>query len=178
MNSGVEAFWNEVQSILSESPARTYYQLLGVDPAVAPAELADAFRLAVQRYHPDRHATETEPSRVYALTRLFARINEAYRVLSSAELRAAYDLSLTGAAPTFVAPADSGQRRYRETRDPMTEKARVLLQRGRELSAQGDHAAARAQLALALQFEKSSPALNAAFEDVNRLLADKNRKRT
>ena len=52
----------------------------------------------------------------------------------------------------------------------MTEKARVLYQRGLELSEAGDLVAAKAQLSLALAYEKTSPAIQAAVAHLNEVL--------
>ncbi len=171
MTRGVDEFWAHVIRSVENLAALTYYDLLEVPEDVDGTRLSDAFRNAVRTYHPDRFATERDPRRVQALNRLFARINEAYRVLSNANLRAEYNQGLaSGTHPTVAQPAVV-RRQYRETRDPMTEKARVLYQRGIELTQSGELTKARAQLQLALQYEKSSPAILAALDLVNQRLA-------
>jgi curved DNA-binding protein CbpA len=60
------------------------YAVLGVSRDATPLQIARAHRRLAKRHHPDLHPGEdaTEPMR---------RINEAYRLLSSATRRMAYD---------------------------------------------------------------------------------------
>lgn len=79
------------------------YAVLGVRRDATALQVARAHRRLAKRYHPDLHPGEdvTEPMR---------RINAAYRLLSSPERRAEYDL----AHPAAGAPASghwAGNRR-------------------------------------------------------------------
>jgi molecular chaperone DnaJ len=65
------------------SRVEDYYARLGVPRTAGVAELRRAYRLLALRCHPDRAGP--------ASTELFQRISEAYRVLSDAGARAAYD---------------------------------------------------------------------------------------
>jgi curved DNA-binding protein CbpA len=66
------------------------YAVLGIPREATPLQIARAHRRLAKRHHPDLHPGEdaTEPMR---------RINEAYRLLSSAARRAAYDRAHPGA---------------------------------------------------------------------------------
>jgi molecular chaperone DnaJ len=64
---------------------RDYYNVLGVNRAADADEVKRAYRTLALRWHPDRN-----PGDAIAEQR-FKDINEAYRVLSDAELRARYD---------------------------------------------------------------------------------------
>jgi molecular chaperone DnaJ len=65
---------------------RDYYVVLGVDRAAPPETIRRAFHELALKYHPDRAGAMA--------TALFSDIVEAYRVLSDARSRAAYDRAL------------------------------------------------------------------------------------
>jgi curved DNA-binding protein CbpA len=145
---------------------RDYYQILGVDRVASVHEIVEAYRSALRTFHPDRYATERDARRVHALTRLCARINEAHRVLGRPAARTQYDAALAHGEKRVADTGTVSRPRYHETRDPITEHARTLYDKGCAHLERGEIAAARAQLALALQLEKTSPAIKAAYEQV------------
>ena len=63
---------------------RDYYEILGVSKDVSEADLKNAFRQLVRKYHPDVNKEPGAEER-------FKEINEAYQVLSDPDKRAAYD---------------------------------------------------------------------------------------
>ena len=63
---------------------RDYYEILGVGKNATDAELKNAFRQLVRKYHPDVNKEPGAEDR-------FKEINEAYQVLSDPDKRAAYD---------------------------------------------------------------------------------------
>jgi HAMP domain-containing protein/F0F1-type ATP synthase membrane subunit c/vacuolar-type H+-ATPase subunit K len=60
------------------------YRVLGVSPRATAAEIKSAYRRLARKCHPDVSASPDANAN-------FARINEAYHVLSDARLRASYD---------------------------------------------------------------------------------------
>jgi molecular chaperone DnaJ len=64
---------------------RDYYEILGVDRGASEEEIKRAFRRAAQRHHPDVDTSTGAEQR-------FKELNEAYRVLSDRQRRAAYDM--------------------------------------------------------------------------------------
>lgn len=65
--------------------ARDPYATLGVPPTASGEDIEEAYRHLSRRYHPD-----INPGNPHAAA-VFARIEEAHRVLADAELRARYD---------------------------------------------------------------------------------------
>jgi hypothetical protein len=65
----------------------THYETLGVSPKATAAEIRSAYRKLVLIHHPDRSKAADASAR-------FARISEAYQVLSDPERRRSYDNSL------------------------------------------------------------------------------------
>jgi len=83
----------EIESKLDGLDALSLYDLLEV-PVDAPAEqISQAFPNLARRWHPDRLSPEHADLRE-VVTRVFARMTEASRVLGNANSRKAYDQSL------------------------------------------------------------------------------------
>lgn len=66
------------------NPSKDYYKILGISPAATTQEVKKAFRKLALVYHPDRNPGLQIP------TERFSAIQEAYKVLSDARLRAQY----------------------------------------------------------------------------------------
>lgn len=67
-------------------PARDYYATLGIDAEANSDEIRQAYRRCVREVHPDLN-----PERADWATEQLQRINEAYDVLRTADLRREYD---------------------------------------------------------------------------------------
>lgn len=65
-----------------------FYVVLGVSPAASADEIRQAFRQLARQFHPDANAGDP------AAAEHFKVVNEAYRVLGTPQLRAAYDQAL------------------------------------------------------------------------------------
>lgn len=66
------------------TPEPDYYAVLQVDPKAEPGVIDAAYRKLASKYHPDVNHSAGATARMQ-------QINEAHRVLSDSELRAAYD---------------------------------------------------------------------------------------
>ena len=64
---------------------RDYYETLGVPREASDEEIKRAFRRAAQKHHPDVDGSDGAEER-------FKELNEAYRILSDRQRRAAYDM--------------------------------------------------------------------------------------
>jgi molecular chaperone DnaJ len=64
---------------------RDYYEVLGVPRDASDEEIKRSYRRAAQRHHPDIDASDGAEGR-------FKELNEAYRILSDSQRRAAYDM--------------------------------------------------------------------------------------
>jgi curved DNA-binding protein CbpA len=65
-----------------------HYLALGVAPGATPDEVREAWRFAIQAYHPDRFTDDQLRDKADQMTR---RVNAAWQVLGDADLRARYD---------------------------------------------------------------------------------------
>ncbi len=73
----------------------TYYQVLGLEPAVSSLEIKLAYRTLVKSVHPDIGHKKLTPHQIENATQQTAKLNEAYETLKDKSKRAAYD-SLIG----------------------------------------------------------------------------------
>jgi hypothetical protein len=80
----------------------THYEVLGVPPTAARADVRRAFLALARREHPDVHATADAATRRSAQARMQA-VNDAWAVLGDTQRRAAYDAELRRAASRFTA---------------------------------------------------------------------------
>jgi predicted double-glycine peptidase len=72
------------------SPARTFYDVLGISREATDDEIKSAYRILAQIYHPDKYATLNEAKR-RQMEEEFKMINEAYSTLSNPRKKADYD---------------------------------------------------------------------------------------
>lgn len=86
---------DEITEKLEKLEELSHYELLELERDASPARIAEAFPGLARRWHPDRLSPEHQGSRD-GVTRVFARMTEAHRVLSSAASRAEYDRALQG----------------------------------------------------------------------------------
>ncbi len=162
------AQWLEVLDTLS------YYEIFRVQQGVGADDLRAAFYAFASDFHPDAHSGRPRRERD-AISHIFKRGNEAYRVLSSPPLRARYDealalgdvrpqhlLSLSGVATESQMPpaaAKGGDR----MRNP---SARPFIMRAEELFKKGDAKQAKIQLVLAMHMDPSNPALETFLSEI------------
>lgn len=118
----------------------THYDLLGLSPKCSFDEIRAAYRKTARLVHPDVAKPETVDTTM-------AQVNEAWRILSDAELRRDYDASLAfaesllvkteslrrtpGASNPNKAPKKTGDRRQAWAAGVQAQMARLSRQAGR-----------------------------------------------
>jgi curved DNA-binding protein CbpA len=83
----------EIEAKLANVDAQNHYELLELPLDASPEQVSQAFPSLARRWHPDRLSPEFTDLRD-AVTRVFARMTEANRVLSNPGTRKTYDESL------------------------------------------------------------------------------------
>src|SRR3954447_26444200 len=86
--AGLLAFAEQVYPALDRY---SYYQLLRVDPKADTRAIRTSYYKIATQLHPDRYQSLVDAETRERLETIYARINEAYRVLTHGEKRAAYD---------------------------------------------------------------------------------------
>ena len=145
-------FWQRVAAYVATIDERSYYDLLSVQPGASVDEIQDAFYHMSRRLHPDRYAQEKDERRLYYLNVLYARVREAYDVLTDPRQRQQYDAGLAGGSKRFERKRGSGL----VQRVPKDRKARMFYELGKRLADKGDMRGAAAQLQMAQQIEPDS----------------------
>lgn len=82
---------------------KTYYEVLGVPPDADTETIKKAFRREIARYHPDKVAHLGPEFQEIAATRS-AELTAAYKTLTDARARAAYDTTLRDGVPPPSSP--------------------------------------------------------------------------
>jgi curved DNA-binding protein CbpA len=150
----------EWAAVLDDS---SYYELLGLLEIADDASVKAAFHEFALAFHPDSHL-DYDADTAVVLRRVFQRGAEAYRVLSHPELRPRYDLALAkgqlrlgGGDVPRVANVGVGAKSLDEL--CKTAAARLYASRADALISQGDLAAAKRELMLAVREDGDNPEL-------------------
>lgn len=81
------------------NPSKDYYKILDISPSATTQEVKKAFRKLALLYHPDKNSGRP----IQVSTERFSAIQEAYKVLSDARLRAQYQYARHVLHPQTVA---------------------------------------------------------------------------
>lgn len=159
------SFWDKIRETDACLDQSSYYELLGVGTNATVDEISARYYELAGRFHPDRFALRASKDDLASLSRIYSRLGEAKRVLCDAAARADYDQQVAQGKMRVESTVE--KRRKVNTQDPATPMARSLYEAGmRELQA-GNWAQARAKLALAIQYENGSEAIQAAIAEVD-----------
>jgi curved DNA-binding protein CbpA len=153
----------------------SYYELFRLAPEATADQIRDGFHWFAEAFHPDVHHWRP-PAEQTAISYIFKRGTEAYRVLSDPPLRARYDdavasgilrpeslvVDLDGPRSKSLAPGGGapggGGRLVDKVRMP---SARTFVLRASELATKGDPQQAKLQLVMAMHLDPKNPALEA-----------------
>jgi curved DNA-binding protein CbpA len=176
----------------------SHYELLGVQPGSGVDVLHRAYQGFASTFHPDVHLHRSAEERASVNT-IFKRGTEAYRVLSDPTLRMRYEEQRTGKSmapssgsraplpPGSIAPLPStnaaGASRAGPPKPGATSnvtgrledfvkqpRARPFAQQAEALAKKGEHAKAKLQLKLAMNFDAGNEALAAYLKELDALI--------
>ncbi len=136
----------------------SHFELLDIAGDATTTHVQDAFHQMASRLHPDLYRTELTPEDFERLTRVYARIAEAYRALRSDDERKRYLMTIARKHEQQQAPATGG--------DPIAllqPKARRLYRRAQTSLQRGDRASALLSLRMAAALEPKSALLREAL---------------
>lgn len=162
MDAHTLAHWLHVLDDLS------YYDLFRVAPAASFDEVRLGFHVFCETFHPDAHMSRP-PGEREAVSRIFKRGTEAYRILSEPQLRSLYDQAIAqGGRPADIVVSMKSAQGQDSTGNKgpvsLSDKiknaaARPFVRRAEELFKKGDTAQAKIQLVLAMHLEPNNAAL-------------------
>lgn len=95
-SSEVANFRAEIEAFVA-APSHTYYELLEIPQEADTSAVRAAFFRLARKWHPDRLPSDLEDLKP-AVSKAFARMNEAHQVLSDPARRREYDEKFQGAA--------------------------------------------------------------------------------
>jgi curved DNA-binding protein CbpA len=182
----------------------SYYELLGVGPGAGLDQIRRAFHGFAVTFHPDTHVVRPPDERA-AISRIFTRGTEAYRVLSDSFLRSRYDEQRAGSgqatrltgppqrgswipkpAPPLpppplsrstvpAAPVDPGSVGRLEDH-VRTVRARPFAQEAETLAKKREYGKAKLQLQLAMNMDPDNPVLEAYLAELQARITEAKRK--
>lgn len=114
------AFCYEVENMLATVKTANHYAVLDLPRNATPEQIRAAYTQLARKFHPDRHAqlAEYNLSLRGDLEKIFARILEAYNVLSDPEKRKEYNNS-----SKTISAAKFSQSLPQESKEPVSEPA-------------------------------------------------------
>jgi DnaJ-class molecular chaperone len=165
----------------------SYYQLFNLTPEATYDDLRNGFHAFAESFHPDGHQWR-HPNEQAAISYIFKRGTEAYRVLSDPQLRPRYDQALangilrpeslivdaegprTQSGTARAAGIGIGTRLSDKVRNP---GARPFVLRVEELAKKGDPQQAKLQLVMAMHMDRGNAALEAYGKELDELIKAK-----
>lgn len=87
----------ELETVSKVIDQLTYYQILKVSPAATESEIRDAFHREALQFHPDQYFSSDDPELKELAKKIYGRVVEAYRTLSSRQKRTEYDQEINQA---------------------------------------------------------------------------------
>jgi curved DNA-binding protein CbpA len=136
-----------------------YYTLLQVAPNATADAIRAAFHQFALRYHPDGY-TMASPEDKARVNQIYRRGGEAYRVLSNASGRAAYDAGLAeGKLRQTAAAPDDGGAKERAAKRNVNLKARPFWAKAQTAIRDAQWGQAKLNLQIALGHDPDHPLL-------------------
>jgi hypothetical protein len=148
----VLAWLDEVEP---RADGRSHLEWLELPPTAAPGAAQGAYHAIARTRHPDLFRRALSERELDRLTRMYARVSNAYAALRSAD---------ADARPALVAPAKPA------SIDPtraMNARALVLYRRAEGALRTGDRAAARLNIKMAIAADPASALLRGALAELD-----------
>jgi DnaJ-class molecular chaperone len=131
----------------------TYYQLLEVAEDATAEDVRAAFYRQAARLHPDRFAGMSDPAVKRHLVAIYARIAEAYKVLSDGRKRPLYDAGIRQGQLRFV-DVEREKKGPQNPEDSVQKPdAKKFLRLALQAQRAGDHKGAFMNFKFALSYE-------------------------
>jgi DnaJ-class molecular chaperone len=166
-------FKQEVMTLAKALDEMDYYQILMVGKKAFTQEIKKAYFDQSRKFHPDKYYNE-EPVFVEKITKIFKRINEAYKALSDQETRVAYTKGINGPNRKKLlrydprkAQQEQGGEPEDEGRTPMGKKYYQLAKTSLQNK---DYKSARINLQLAAKMEPGNQTFKKRLAEVEDLL--------
>ena len=93
-----------IQKAYFDAQVQNHYEVLGLDSEATQEEIESAYQRLARLYHPDGQFTPGMEKLAGELGELFAKVSEAYAILSNDSRRWEYDLSLATVMTDMGAP--------------------------------------------------------------------------
>lgn len=149
---------------------KTYYQLLSVLPGADASAVRAAYYKVAAQLHPDRFACLPDARVRDRLESIYARITEAYRVLSHREQRARYDEGLSG-GQNRLGPPKKGPTGPKNPEESVTHpEAKKFFRLGMIGLGKKDYKGAVMNFNFARAYEPASPVIAAKLAEAQSAL--------
>lgn len=165
--SRVEEIRRFVEATHPSLDKRTYYELLGVPKDSTPQAIQQSFYLRAARLHPDRYFKLDDAEARRKLVEIYARIGEAYKVLSDPQRRVLYDRGLGEGKTRFQAATEREVKRPVAPEDNVSgREAKRFVKLAFQQLVAGDLKGGLMNLRLALSLEPASEFIQAQIKQV------------
>jgi curved DNA-binding protein CbpA len=119
-----ESFVDKVEDMYDRLAKTDFYHILDVEKKASHDKIKKAYYRIAKVFHPDRHFSLPSEALKNKLHTIFAKITEAYRVLSDQTMRSEYDESLTiKPAKIETTNAEIARVRFEEGKTAMMNRA-------------------------------------------------------
>jgi DNA-binding response OmpR family regulator len=166
------ALARQVDELFEKLDTLSYYELLEIPIEAERGTIQSAFHQRSLVYHPDRHARlkDSVPHAFEKINTIYKRVSEAYKVLSNAAHRHAYNVGLRRRGAVRFEPEATRRREEKELDLVATPEARNFVLQAIECRSFGDLEGARGWLEQALRLEPGNEPLRDRIDAIGKLL--------
>ena len=165
-----EQLANFARQIYAKLDQLSYYELLGVSSGTLSSDIRTAFFRMSDDLHPDRYHTMADRELKERLETIYARICEAYRVLTTPEKRTTYDRLLSEGKKRLTS-TDRESRAPQSPEDSIKhEEAKKFFRLGMLSLGRKDFKGAVMNFNFARSFEPQSPVINQKLSEAQAAL--------